>query len=273
MAPTKPCNVCAGERGFEPLTLQKTPRTIAKSGMNGLVESTRSIRKSLTRETRSVRQSVRELSDDDDHSCGQASVPRRQGFACIAVTEGGTIISMKANFEVPRQTKTIGILFRSDLNDTSPAFPPVAAMSGFSHEPDSELKVQIAGRKWTNEAMYLCWITGHLPLYSEEYDHGIPGRFYACHAEKQLVAYFVNKHMFLPCDVDEDFGMSALSMDDLRDDVRRQKVKKLMGIEPPQSLKSATILMSRAVCDDCRAFARLVNEEFGLDIEVRVRIE
>lgn len=180
--------------------------------------------------------------------------------------DGGVIVSMLANFDVPGRNKTIGILFRSELNDTS-AFPPVAAMSGWSHEPSSELNVQIAGRKWTDEVVYLCQTTGNgLPRH--EYDRGRPGQYYACHAEKQLIAYLVSKHVFLPCDTDDeaDFGMSSLSLDDQS---LREKARKLVDIEPPQRLRNAVILVSRRVCDDCCAFVAAVNEALGLNIEVR----
>ncbi|KAL6908717.1 DYW family of nucleic acid deaminases domain-containing protein [Trichoderma evansii] len=219
---------------------------------------------------------VRELSEeatDDDHG-GQAAIQRLQGFTSISVTDGGAIISMLANFDVPGKTKTIGILFRGGLNDTS-ALPPVAAMSGWSHKPNSDLNVQIAGRKWTDEVFYLCQITGHeLPKLEGEYkelDHGRPGQFYVCHAEKQLIAYLVSRHVFLPCDIgDDDFGLGSLSLEEFQDKRSGQKkVKVLMSIEPPQRLENATILVSRAVCHDCRAFVELVNETLGLNIQVR----
>ncbi|PON27343.1 hypothetical protein TGAM01_v203724 [Trichoderma gamsii] len=210
---------------------------------------------------------VRELSDEaaDDSHCAQASGLRLQGFTCTSVMDGGAIISMLANFDVPSRYKTIGILFRGDFNGTS-AFPPVAAMSGFSHEQSSDLNVQIAGRKWTDEVFYLCQITGHgLPRH--EYDRGKPGRFYACHAEKQLIAYLVSRHVFLPCGADgEDFGMSRLSLDD--EDLQI-KVRELADIEPPQRLRNAVILVSRRMCSDCCAFVDVVNKALGLNIEVR----
>lgn len=210
---------------------------------------------------------ARELGDEavDDGHYAQSSVLRLQGFASTSVIDGGVMISMLVNFDVPSRNKTIGILFRGDFNGTS-AFPPVAAMNGFSHEPNSDLNVQIAGRKWTDEVLYLCQITGHV-LPEDGYDQGIPGQFYACHAEKQLVAYLVSRHVFLPCDVDDEaFGMASLSLDDQG---LGKKVRELVDIEPPQRLRNATILVSRRVCDDCCAFVDVVNEALGLNIEVR----
>lgn len=211
---------------------------------------------------------LRDLGDEtvNNGHCAQASGLRLQGFATTLVMDGGVIISMLANFNVPGRNKTIGILFRSELNGTS-AFPPVAAMSGWSHEPNLDLNVQIAGRKWTDEVFYLCQITGHgLPRHG--YDRGKPGQYHACHAEKQLIAYLVSKHMFLPCDTDDeaDFGLSSLSLDDQS---LQKKARKLVDIEPPHRLRNAVILVSRRVCDDCCAFVAVVNEALGLNIEVR----
>ncbi|GFP52323.1 delta-latroinsectotoxin-Lt1a [Trichoderma asperellum] len=217
---------------------------------------------------------VWELSDeaaDDDHY-GQASVLRLQGFTFTPVINGGSIVSMLTNFDVHIKKKTIGILFRSDLNEIS-AFPPVAAMSGWSHEPTSDLNVQIAGKKWINEVFYLCQIIGHELPELKECDWGKPGQFYACHAEKQLIAYLVSKHVFLPRDIedeDEGFGLANLSLSEFQGDQSpRQRVRELKNIEPLQRLKDATILVTRTVCDDCRVFAERVNKTLGLNIQVR----
>ncbi|KAL9484847.1 hypothetical protein ACSS6W_003636 [Trichoderma asperelloides] len=216
---------------------------------------------------------VRELSDeaaDDDHD-GQASVLRLH--TSTALIDGKVIISMHAKFEVLNKKKTIGILLRSDLNDTS-ALPPIAAMSGWTHKPNSDLNVQIPGRKWTDEVFYLCQIIGH-GLPESENDQGRPGQYYACHAEKQLIAYLVSRHVFLPRDIededeDEDFGLAKLSLSEFQGDQSpRQRVRELKNIEPLQRLKDATILVTRTVCDDCRVFAERVNETLGLNIQMR----
>ncbi|KAI1392647.1 uncharacterized protein F4822DRAFT_136324 [Hypoxylon trugodes] len=67
-------------------------------------------------------------------------------------------------------------------------------MSGWSHEPNKS--IHVAGKDWTDEVLFLCRIPG-FDLEPHYYDRGIPGQYNACHAEKQLAAYFIHKHLFL----------------------------------------------------------------------------
>ncbi|KAI5459668.1 DYW family of nucleic acid deaminases-domain-containing protein [Mariannaea sp. PMI_226] len=214
---------------------------------------------------------VRELDEEvaNDELPGQTSTLSLQGFALTSIRDGRTIISMLAHFEVPNQYKTVGVLFRSGVINPS-SFSPVAAMSGWRHQPDADLNVQIAGRSWINEVFQLSQITKY-KLPADGKDQRVRGQFYACHAEKQLIAYFVSKHVFLPHEVDDgDFGMRNLNLDVSGTHRRGQEtLKELQKIQPLSRLKEAVILVSRAVCPDCSGFVRKVNEELGLKIELR----
>ena len=53
----------------------------------------------------------------------------------------------------------------------------------------------ISGKIWTDEVFTICRLVDHIPAAISEYDGGRPGKFNACHVEKQLVAYFVNNHV------------------------------------------------------------------------------
>jgi hypothetical protein len=176
---------------------------------------------------------------------------------------------MLAHFDVPNKRKTVGVLFRSGVISTS-SFPPVAAMSGWGHQPDSELNVQIGGKRWTDEVFQLCQIAEHKLPTDDDRDQGVPGQFRACHAEKQLIAYFVSRHVFLPHEVDEgDFGMKSLSLDVSQTSWRHQEtLSELQKIQPPRRLKEAMIFASRTVCFDCSAFVHKVNTKLGLKIEL-----
>ncbi|KAL4982951.1 DYW family of nucleic acid deaminases-domain-containing protein [Aspergillus falconensis] len=72
----------------------------------------------------------------------------------------------------------------------SPPFPPITSMSGWAHDQ---------GRYLADRVMKLS-------------DLGQPGRFYASHAEKQLIAYFIDRHVFLPEDKNP-----KLEIHDMRD--------------------------------------------------------
>ncbi|KAL4961384.1 uncharacterized protein BDV14DRAFT_180608 [Aspergillus stella-maris] len=76
-------------------------------------------------------------------------------------------------------------------------FPSIGAMSGWSHGSLQSLRVD--GRQWTDDVFYISEIAGHL-LPSHDYDQDKDGRYSACHAEKQLIAYFIDRHVFLPRD-------------------------------------------------------------------------
>ncbi|CAK38704.1 hypothetical protein CBS63078_2089 [Aspergillus niger] len=76
-------------------------------------------------------------------------------------------------------------------------FPSVGAMSGWSHTPAQPLRVD--ARQWTDDVFYIAEIVGH-HLASHACDQGICGQYNACHAEKQLIAYFIDRHVFLPRD-------------------------------------------------------------------------
>ncbi|KAH7231300.1 uncharacterized protein BKA55DRAFT_598575 [Fusarium redolens] len=192
---------------------------------------------------------VRELYDDvgEGESRNTAIFSHLDGFALTTLSDGRSIISLLANFDVPNRHKTIGILFRGDTIG-GPGFPPVAAMSGWKHQT------------WTDEVLRLCRIVGH-HLPADEKDQGRPGQFNACHAEKQLAAYFISKHVFLSPD---------LAVDDLGIDCEHQDMlDELQKVQPPERLQKGTILASRAICKDCNDFVEKVNMALGLMIEFR----
>ncbi|SPJ73913.1 uncharacterized protein FTOL_03643 [Fusarium torulosum] len=214
---------------------------------------------------------VRELSDEvgEVESRNTETFSHPNVFALTTLRDGRSIISLLANFDVPTRHKTIGILFRGDTIG-GPGFPPVAAMSGWKHQSDPELNVQIEGRTWTDEVLRLCRIVGH-HLPADERDQGRPGQFKACHAEKQLTAYFVSKHVFLPPDLAaDDFGMSSLSLDTSQSECEHQDtLNELQKVQPPERLQKGTVLASRAVCQDCNDFIEKVNMALELTIEFR----
>ena len=55
----------------------------------------------------------------------------------------------------------------------------------------------LSSKIWTDEVFVMCRLVDHIPAPISEYDGGRPGKFNACQAEKQLMAYFVNNHVFL----------------------------------------------------------------------------
>ncbi|KAI9859999.1 MAG: hypothetical protein M1813_006346 [Trichoglossum hirsutum] len=97
-----------------------------------------------------------------------------------------------ANYPVTSDYKTVARLERGGQ------FPIIAAMSGWVHH-DERPSIRISGRYWTDEVIRIAAVIGH-DLTQDFRDHGSPGRFHASHAEKQLIAYFIDRHVFLPRD-------------------------------------------------------------------------
>ncbi len=251
-----------------------------------------------------------------------------------------------ANYPVTSDWKTVARLERGGQ------FPEVPAMSGWGH-PEWP-SVRVSGRDWTDEVIHIAAVVGHILAPDSGRDQGSPGQFHASHAEKQLITYFINRHVFLPRDevpskeleasftrledqlrerscssavvrqlydlesrgktlelelFNEDDCLRGGKYDEkvkqLRVDVQNVKkqmsglephaeVKHMRGLEcqlrrldrrkamhqrvidmakirPPVSLTKAVILISSPryeICDDCRSFNDLVNQRFGLSIEL-----
>ncbi|KAJ5216905.1 hypothetical protein N7468_009913 [Penicillium chermesinum] len=103
-------------------------------------------------------------------------------------------------YPITRANKTVARLERGGK------FPSVGAMSGWGHCPIQSLRVD--GKQWTENVFYISEVVGHnlLPLSK---DQGKDGQYNACHAEKQLIAYFIDRHVFLPRDGLSDASLEA----------------------------------------------------------------
>lgn len=249
-------------------------------------------------------------------------------------------------YPVPQIKKTAAVLDRGDQ------FARISATSGWGvgSLPPNDKDMP----SWTEQVYYIASIIGHRFEEPQDlsWDQGKPGQFYACHSEKKLIAYFLDKHVFLPkdrqpdqtledsilevetslqegkqlsiawarvCDLEEtkinldrqlfnaddqllgdsydeqevnrlkreirdiDEELSSLESDTFVATMRAQQQKErklskkekthwdLMELsenEPPISLKSAVILSSNKICQDCDNFRKLVNDHFQLNIEM-----
>ncbi|KAH7016036.1 uncharacterized protein B0I36DRAFT_254866 [Microdochium trichocladiopsis] len=177
---------------------------------------------------------------------------------------------MIAHFDLPNKWKTIGVLYRNGN------FPLVAAMSGWSHGTDYQGNIHVSGRDWTDKARRLCERVGFDPD-PHIYDQGDPGRYHACHAEKQLIAYFVEKHWFPRLDGNEllhslDLSFQQMSMEEMSqpesEGLLESRLARLQKVRPNDGLTSATIVVCRPRCNDCARFLERVNLSLGLNIRV-----
>ncbi|OJJ71085.1 hypothetical protein ASPBRDRAFT_55733 [Aspergillus brasiliensis CBS 101740] len=92
---------------------------------------------------------------------------------------------------ITRSEKTVARLERGG------GFPSVITTSVWSQDPVQFLTVE--SRQWTDYVFYIAETVGH-HLPSHLNDQGKQGQYNACHAEKQLIAYFIDCHVFLPRD-------------------------------------------------------------------------
>jgi len=93
-------------------------------------------------------------------------------------------------YPVENEFKAIAMLERGGQ------YPTIAAMSGWGHEEWPSVRVN--GKDWTSKVMRVAKEVGYNLSQDSERDRGYPGRFFASHAEKQLIAYFIDRHVFLP---------------------------------------------------------------------------
>ncbi|KAK2765803.1 hypothetical protein CKAH01_15552 [Colletotrichum kahawae] len=135
--------------------------------------------------------------------------------------------------ELQMFVETVAVLYRGGR------FPGVAAMSGWVH--GEKFNIQVSGKDWTQEVHDLCKKIG-FSLRPHDRDQGSRGRYYACHAEKQPVPYFISKH--LRENVEDVIASENLRLDDADDHAERgqngwhhrERLPALEHIEPPVTL-------------------------------------
>ncbi|KFG77538.1 hypothetical protein MANI_024410 [Metarhizium anisopliae] len=208
------------------------------------------------------RQVIVELLSDEERS----TLPGPLGFAFQRRRNHRSLLSFITRYEIPVEGKTVACMIRHG------GLPPVFAMSGFTHDGSIELP----GRPWVNVVMRLCRLIGSYPDKWPRRDQGVPGQFYASHAEKKLIAYFIYKHKFLLSDISntEDELTSMMGTLNLRGRTpraispRKFKMMRLQAASPETSLCEANVMSSTPICADCERFARSVNEVLGLRIRL-----
>ncbi|KAL9628150.1 MAG: hypothetical protein Q9204_006077 [Flavoplaca sp. TL-2023a] len=120
----------------------------------------------------------------------------------------------KMLYSVPNAGKAIGRL------DRGPLFPIISAMSGYSHSEWDPCTI-LDNAKWTAEVMNL---GRRLNVPVEQ--------SYASHVEKQLLAFYVSKHVLLDDELDE-----------------------LQQVKPQGPPVEAKLVVSKAeICHNCREF-------------------
>ncbi|PHH87826.1 hypothetical protein CDD83_8360 [Cordyceps sp. RAO-2017] len=209
----------------------------------------------------------------------EPSDPELGGFDFRPVHVESGLLSSTTQYDLHDEPMTVARLYRGQ------GLAEVSAVSAWS--PSLSEAIQVDGRDWTPQVFQLSACLG-LTMEPDKRDQGIPGQFNASHAEKQLIAYFVHKHLFLESELhipDEPHDdlleqVMLLSVEERTDETIKQrqrerqrimreraykiKLNQLWAARPGQSLKEAAIVCSLPVCQDCKRFVAEVNGQFGL---------
>ena len=151
-----------------------------------------------------------------------------------------------SSIEIPVENcrKTVALLIRCG------SFPVACAKNGRSKTIQGVNFLN--GSYWTNEVLNLCATVDHdLPL--DDLDGDQPGRFHACHAGKQLMAFFVHKHRISKRERDGDKGLAELAK-----------------VHFPVNLPHVQIIASTPMCEDCEVFRAKLQRHSGVSIKVTI---
>jgi hypothetical protein len=149
---------------------------------------------------------------------------------------------------------TVARLYRGKM------FPVVSAASSWN----TEIAVGkiIHNRKWLEMVLELCkMIEYHLPpCKSWGRDPPPDGSWYACHAEKKLVAYYIHEHMVLPSTLCENISGDWAQQD--------FELRNLAAQAPSPPAVPAVIRVSKAPCKDCVSFLAKVKDVLSISFIV-----
>lgn len=174
-------------------------------------------------------------------------------------TESGTQIGFyeqRIAYDVPDRNKTVARL------DRGPLFPVVSAASGW--RTDFATEHVLNNRLWRDRALELCQLIGYALPKDDKDEPRWPGSFYASHAEKKLVAYYIFQHVILPSVFLEDVAVDQRG-EWMQQDLRLQH---LAALCPRIPTVSTGIQVSRDICSDCQLFISRIRIVFGISFAV-----
>jgi hypothetical protein len=119
-------------------------------------------------------------------------------------------------------------------------------------------------RVWRDNVIALCQLIGYV-LPEDDWDEkGRPGSFFLCHAEKKLVAYYLNQYVILPVVPFEGLEINQLG-EWMKQDAELQDLATLC---PKVPAVRANIRVSRPVCHESGLFIAHVEIVLGVSFTV-----
>ncbi|KAK0124045.1 hypothetical protein ONS95_009030 [Cadophora gregata] len=158
--------------------------------------------------------------------------------------------------DMARDTKTFAFLDRGRPFDNIQA----AAVSGYTAGAGGANDGCLSRDLWTSRVMNYCEVIGHELPQINQLDRSVPKEFYASHAEKQLMAYFLWMHTT----IDQNFRESN---DDGEVWGNNNEMRNLHLSKPDVMLLKKDIYVSRDPCTDCKLFQQRLLEKEGIDFK------
>lgn len=194
-------------------------------------------------------------SADDSISTLLVSFSRQPDSGSIEVRRdaGGTTSVRARNAE--GGLRTIAYMIRGE------GYQEKLAISGLAVIPHTDLPFLIdnGDRLWRPKALIA---RVHHKTIADPARPNLPADFHTTHAGKQLIAYFVHKHVITIEDRARYYSFISKA------GPNRTKVCNLDLDLPPHALKGCDIYVSLPMCEDCKDFLKRVNTTFGIQIRV-----
>ena len=151
------------------------------------------------------------------------------------------------------ESKTFAFLDRGRPFDHIQA----AAVSGYTAGKVGNTDGCLDRDLWSSRVMKYCKAIGHELPEVDQNGRPVPERYHACHAEKQLMAYFLWMHTCLDRNIEE-------RNDDGEVWGECHEIDKLETCKPDIASMKKDIYVSRKPCSDCKLFQRRLHEKAGV---------
>jgi len=163
--------------------------------------------------------------------------------------------------KIPTQHKTAAVLLRGD------PFPPVVAVSGWTglgYNGGEYLTLEAGGLirlnegYWALESINVARDMGGLFREDVRDRKGVPGSYNACHAEAQLISFFVRRNYLFRDYIEEEEQPETHVNDEFL---------QLFLLQPRN--RTAEILVSNKPCASCLRYASFIHERIGIEFSFR----
>ncbi|SMY24988.1 unnamed protein product [Zymoseptoria tritici ST99CH_1A5] len=194
----------------------------------------------------------------DRHGQAQEQHVRVNGYFSSKILSD-YICDKTLNTSVDRESRTVACMFRGR------ALPNKVAVSGWNPLYLGPAEDTLDRAFWTDQVFKLAEVLSYDLPKRHTYDQGRSGSYYACHSEKQLLAYLVYHHTTTFLDLDE--------FNEVQSQQDRRILAAVQDCEPP-SLKNMRVKIfvcqpersNAYICGDCENFCKVVEDRYGMTV-------